>query len=185
MADGATKRRIDFLIEIDQLKDVDRASPILAGDRRENSAEHSWHLAMYALVLSDYSNSPVDIDRVIRMLLIHDIVEIYAGDVPIHGEVDDLAQRELEEVAAERLFGMLPSVQSASFKKLWCEFEEAQSADARFAKSLDRLQPLIQNVEAGGGTWRDHELSEQQVLERYGPQIQGGLRYFGSLRQGW
>jgi putative hydrolases of HD superfamily len=167
-------QQLRFLTEIDALKGILRASPILDRSRRENSAEHSWHLAMYALVLSDCADENVDINRVIRMLLLHDIVEIDAGDTPIHGGEGKAEQAALEALAAERIFGLLPQRQAMEFKTLWAEFEAGVSADAKFAKSLDRLQPLIQNVETGGGTWNDHQLTQEAVVERYGPQIERG-----------
>jgi putative hydrolases of HD superfamily len=167
-------QQLRFLTEIDALKGILRASPILDRSRRENSAEHSWHLAMYALVLSDCADENVDINRVIRMLLLHDIVEIDAGDTPIHGGEGKAEQAALEALAAERIFGLLPQRQAMEFKTLWAEFEAGVSADAKFAKSLDRLQPLIQNVETGGGTWNDHQLTQETVVERYGPQIERG-----------
>lgn len=166
--------KLGFLCEIDRLKSVYRASPILDRSRRENSAEHSWHLAMYALVLSDQANAEVDLLRVVKMLLIHDIVEIDAGDAPLHGEIDCDVQAEKERQAAHRLFGMLDQPLKDEFLNLWLEFEAAETGDARFAKSLDRLQPLVQNTQAGGGTWVDAKLSEQQVHERYRPQIERG-----------
>lgn len=166
--------QLNFLKEVDRLKSVVRASPIMDRTRRENSAEHSWHLAMYALVLSDHAPISVDINRVIKMLLIHDIVEIDAGDTPIHSAHETTEQAKLEDRAADRIFGLLPTGQCAALRVLWDEFEAAETEDAKFAKSLDRLQPLIQNVETDGGTWNEHAVTQQQVFERYGPQIETG-----------
>jgi putative hydrolases of HD superfamily len=168
--------QIRFLREADRLKGIVRASPLIDGSRRENSAEHSWHLALYALVLGGSAGPGVNVDRVIRMLLLHDIVEIDAGDAPIHGPVDAKRQQALEAAAADRIFGLLPDAQGAELKALWLEFEEGASPDARFAKSLDRFQPLVQNVAAGGGTWREGDVSRDQVHARYGPQIEAGSR---------
>ncbi|UOM33322.1 HD family hydrolase [Acuticoccus sp. I52.16.1] len=167
-------RQLDFLNTIDALKGIDRASPIIDRSRRENSAEHSWHIAMYALVLEDHAPEGVDIGRVVRMLLIHDIVEIDAGDLPIHGAHDFARQAELERAAAERIFGLLPPEQAATFHALWHEFEAAETLDARFAKSLDRLQPMMQNIATGGGTWTTYAVDERQILDRCGPSISGG-----------
>lgn len=167
------ENRLKFLTEIDRLKSIVRASPLIDGSRKENSAEHSWHLAMYAMVLADGSED-IDIGRVIRMLLIHDIVEIDAGDTPLHGAGGHADQAERERRAAERIFGILPEAQREYMSKLWLEFEAAESPDARFAKSLDRLQPLMQNVAAGGGTWVESNVTHQQVLDRYGPVIEAG-----------
>lgn len=168
------ERKLAFLKEIDALKNVVRASPIVDQSRRENTAEHSWHLTMYAWVLAPLAPSTVDIDRVIKMLMIHDIVEIDAGDTPIHGGDGLNEQAELEEKAAERLYGLLPEKQGLELRSLWNEFEAAETDDAKFAKALDRLQPLMQNIHTGGGTWTQSNVSEQQVCERYGAAIKGG-----------
>ena len=167
--------QIQFLVAIDRLKHVVRQSPVSGLSRKENSAEHSWHVAMYAAVLAESVRPDADVARVVKMLLIHDIVEIEAGDTPIHGDVTaraDQAEREL--VAAENLFGLLPASQGEEFLNLWKEFERGESTDAQFAKAIDRLQPLIQNVMTGGGTWTDNDVSRDQVFERYGPTISGG-----------
>lgn len=167
--------QIQFLAAIDRLKQVVRQSPVSGLSRKENSAEHSWHVAMYAAVLAESVRPDADVARVVKMLLIHDIVEIEAGDTPIHGDVTARAdQAEREVLAAENLFGMLPAPQGEQFLNLWKEFERGESTDAQLAKAMDRLQPLIQNVMAGGGTWTENEVSRDQVFERYGPTISGG-----------
>ncbi len=168
------KKKIAFLNEIDKLKSVVRASPLADSSRRENSAEHSWHLAMYAMILSEYSTRKIDIYKVIVMLLLHDIVEIDAGDAPIHGSVGIDDQEEKELAAAQRIFGLLPTEQGEELRAIWLEFESAETDDARFAKSLDRLQPLLQNISTGGGTWAENNLRHEQVLDRYGPTIEAG-----------
>jgi putative hydrolases of HD superfamily len=167
-------KQLAFLREIDQLKSVIRQSSLLDRSRRENSAEHSWHLAMYALLLQEHAAAPIQVERVIRMLLVHDIVEVDVGDTPIHAVNSQGAQAALEARAAERLFGMLPRQQGAELLALWQEFEAAQSDDARFAKALDRVQPLLANVATGGGTWAESAVNLEQVLQRYGPTIERG-----------
>lgn len=162
-----------FLIEIDKLKDVLRATHNLHNGKPENSAEHSWHLAMIASVLAEYANEPVSIDRVVRMLLIHDLVEIDAGDHPLHGDHDPQAQAEAEKAGADRLFGLLPSDQHDTWRALWDEFEAAESPDARFAKACDRFQPLICNMMNRGGSWPEYQVSRSQVEARVG-RIQAG-----------
>ncbi len=166
--------QIRFLCEIDQLKEVIRASPILSKARRENSAEHSWHLAMYALTLHPYAPEGTDLERVIEMLLVHDIIEIYAGDAPLHGDYDKAAQAAKELAAADQVFAMLPPRQGAWLRAIWDEFEAAETTNARFAKALDRLQPVVQNLETGGGTWDMFDVTEEQVMTRVGPWIEGG-----------
>ncbi|PWR03477.1 hydrolase [Meridianimarinicoccus roseus] len=162
-------RQLDFLVEIDKLKTITRASPIADGTRKENSGEHSWHLAMFALVLADQAEPGVSIDRVIRMLLIHDIVEIDAGDTPIHGAgAGSTDQAEAEARAADRLFGLLPDDQAAHLRALWEEFEAAETADARFAKALDRCQPPLLNMASGGGSWTDYAVTLDHIDARVG-----------------
>lgn len=177
-------RRIDFLREIDRLKSVFRQSPLLDRSRKENSAEHSWHLAMYALVLADYAAGTINITRVMKMLLVHDIVEVDAGDTPIHG-ASSQNQAELEQRAAERIFGLLPDTANSEFTAIWHEFEAGQTEDAQFAKALDRFQPLLINVFTQGGTWAESHVSYAQVLERYGPTIQRGAPALWEIARGW
>ncbi|MCC5968674.1 MAG: HD domain-containing protein [Pararhodobacter sp.] len=170
----ALNQQLEFLRTLDALKGVQRASPIISQTRLENSAEHSWHVSMYAITLAEHAPAAVDIGRVIQMLLLHDIVEIDAGDVPLHSGQSTDEQMKAEQLAADRIFGILPLAQRHQLHSLWKEFEAAQTPDARFAKALDRLQPLVQNLATGGGTWTEHSLTEQQVVERYGPQIHQG-----------
>lgn len=168
------ERQLAFLREIDRLKSVVRLSPLIDGSRRENSAEHSWHLAMYALVLSEHAAGAIDVMRVVKMLLIHDIVEIDAGDVPFHVPAAHAGQAAREHLAAERLFGLLPDAQAAEFRELWFEFEAAESDDAKFAKALDRFQPMLHNAATGGGTWIECEVTLEQVKARCRPPIERG-----------
>ena len=170
--------QLAFLAEADRLKSVLRASTLADGSRRENSGEHSWHIALYAMVLADQAGPGVDIARVIRMLLIHDLVEIDTGDTPIHahdgqahGSADVLA---LEQAAADRIFGLLPPGQAAEFRALWEEFEAAATPDAIFAKSLDRVQPVMQNLATDGGTWVDYNVTRAQLETRVGQKIARG-----------
>lgn len=167
-----------FLNEADRLKSVLRATTLCDGSRRENSGEHSWHLALYALVLADQSAPGVDISRVIKMLLIHDLVEIDVGDVPIHsangqahGSTDVQAA---ESRAADRIFGLLPPDLGIVFRALWDEFEQAQTPDAIFAKSLDRVQPVMANLQSGGGTWIEYKVTAEQLDTRVGTKIARG-----------
>ncbi len=180
------EQQLHFLQEIDQLKAVIRQTPILDKSRQENSAEHSWHLAMYALILAEHANEPVEVGRVIQMLLIHDIVEVDAGDIPLHGHPDEKAkQQALELAAAERLFGLLPKSQAGKLRALWDEFEAAETADARFAKSLDRFQPVVHNLKTDGGTWAKFDVDEQKVLSRCGPQIERGSAALWNWARKW
>jgi len=168
-------QQLAFLTEADKLKSTLRATQLCDGSRRENSGEHSWHIALYAMTLAEHSNRPVDVSRVIKMLLIHDLVEIDAGDVPIHASNQDFAKQEaIEQAAAERIFGLLPDDQAASFRSLWDEFEAAETDDAIFAKSIDRVQPVIANLETNGGTWPEFNVTPEQLESRVGVKVSRG-----------
>ena len=168
------ERQLAFLREIDRLKSVVRLSPLIDRSRRENSAEHSWHLAMYALVLAEHAAGSIDILRVVKMLLIHDIVEIDAGDVLFHDPATHVGQAERERLAAERLFGLLPEAQAVEFRDLWHEFEAAASDDAKFAKALDRFQPMLHNAATDGGSWVECAVTLEQIKARCQPPIERG-----------
>ncbi|PTX55837.1 putative hydrolase of HD superfamily [Litoreibacter ponti] len=163
-----------FLVEADRLKTVLRGTTLNDGSRRENSGEHSWHIALYAMVLAEHSTRPINIDRVIKMLLIHDLVEIDAGDNPIHGDHDPAEMETIEQAAADRLFGLLPTEQARDFRALWDEFEAAETDDAVFAKSIDRVQPVVANLESGGGTWPAYNVTQQQLETRVGVKVRRG-----------
>lgn len=168
------QNRIPFLAEADALKTVLRATPLTDNSRPENSGEHSWHIALFALIYADQAAPVVQIGRVIRMLLLHDLVEIDAGDVPIHAQHDPEAQARKEQAAAKRLFGLLPNDQSAELHALWCEFEAAETPDAVFAKSIDRVQPLLLNMASGGGSWTDYNVTLAQIDTRVGTKVARG-----------
>jgi putative hydrolase of HD superfamily len=180
-AEAASQRleaQFAFLNEADRLKSVLRATTLVDGSRPENSGEHSWHLALYALVLADQAAPGVDINRVIRMLLIHDLVEIDVGDVPIHsanGQAHaSLETTTAEAKAADRIFGLLPPDLGHPLRALWEEFEAAETPDARFAKSLDRVQPVMANLMSGGGTWATYNVTFDQLENRVGSKIARG-----------
>jgi putative hydrolase of HD superfamily len=161
------ERRLGFLLEADRLKTVLRQSRISDGSRRENSAEHSWHLALMALVLAGHAPPGTDLARVMAMLLIHDLVEIDAGDLFLYSDPAALArQEEAERAAADRIFPLLPPGQAAALRALWDEFEERRTPEARFARALDRLQPMLLNTVTGGGTWVAHGVTADQVMAR-------------------
>ena len=166
------------LNEADKLKQVLRATTLVDASRPENSGEHSWHLALYAMVLADQAGPAVRIDRVIRMLILHDLVEIDVGDVPIHS-ANGLAHGSTETAvaearAADRIFGLLPPDLGSEFRALWEEFEAAATPDAIFAKSLDRVQPVMHNIESGGGTWVTYKVTAEQLESRVGVKIARG-----------
>jgi len=171
---GRMADQFRFLLEADRLKGVIRLNQIADGSRRENTAEHSWHLALFAMVLQDYAVEPVDIWRVVQMLILHDLVEIEAGDTPLHLTLDTTDQEAREQAAADILFGLLPEDQGRNFRALWEEFEAAESADARFAKACDRLQPILLNHVVGGGTWDARPDFNVEMEKRLTHRIQFG-----------
>jgi putative hydrolase of HD superfamily len=166
-------RRIRFAVEADRLKSVLRRTRLLDGSRRENSAEHSWHLALLAVLLADTAPPGVDSTRVLQMLLVHDLVEVDAGDTFAYDADANLGREAREQAAARRLFGILPAEQACELAGLWEEFEAGESADARFAAALDRFQPLLLNFHGGGGSWLEHGVTRAQVLRRMDPIREG------------
>jgi len=159
--------QLRFLREADQLKTVLRQSTLIDVSRQENSAEHSWHLALMALVLPGHAPPGTDISRVVAMVVLHDLVEIDAGDLFVYaGEEAQARQEVAERVAADRIFALLPAPQAAMFRALWDEFEERRTQEAKFARALDRLQPMLVNYQTGGGTWLAHGVTADQVLLR-------------------
>ena len=172
-----------FLMEADKLKQIVRGTTLADGSRYENSGEHSWHIALFALVLGADAPTDVKVDRVIKMLLLHDIVEIDAGDAPIFGDHNATEMAAKEEAAATRLFGLLPPDQAQSFRALWDEFEAAQTPDARFAKSLDRFQPPNQNLASGGGSWVEYNTDYAQFEARVGNKIKRGAPWLWTWLQ--
>ncbi len=168
------ERQLAFLNEADKLKSVMRGTTLNDGSRKENSAEHSWHIALYVLTLAEHANRPINVDRVIKMLLLHDIVEIDAGDNPIHGDHDPVEMEKVEKAAADRIFGLLPKDQRDGFRALWDEFEAAETDDAIFAKSIDRVQPVIANLESGGGSWREYDVDQEKLERRVAVKVKRG-----------
>ncbi|MBA6414846.1 HD domain-containing protein [Colwellia sp. 6M3] len=162
------EQQLNFILELDRLKAVYRQVTVKSDDnRRENSAEHSWHIALMAQTLNGYASEPVDVARVTIMLLIHDIVEIDAGDTFAFAKQSELDAQEAKELAAaKRIFGLLPEQQYQETLNLWLEFEEAKTNDAKFAKAMDRVLPLLQNMKNNGGSWVKHNVSKSEVIAR-------------------
>lgn len=157
------ERQIGFLVEMDKTKSVFRQSYLADGSRKENDAEHMWHLALCVLVLGEHADPPVDLVRVLKMVLIHDIVEIDAGDTYIYDELSRATQAEREGRAADRLYGLLPPDQEAEMREIWEEFEARVTPESRFAAAVDRLQPVLLNVAAEGRAWLEHAISAERV----------------------
>ena len=164
--DGRLGQQLAFLIEVDRLKTVLRASTLASVERRENDAEHSWHLALMVPVLAEYADEPIDVGHTVRLVVIHDLVEIYAGDTPLYDDQLRTSQVERELAAADKLFGLLPDDQAREFRALWDEFEARVTPEARFAKAIDRLEPNLLNWMAGGGTWRTPGVTSDTVRTR-------------------
>ena len=159
-------KQIEFIKEIDKLKYIQRKTKLFNSDRNENDAEHSWHLALMAIVLAEHSNEPIDVLKVIKMVLIHDIVEIDAGDTFIYDSQKNHCNTDEERLAANRIFGMLPEEQSKELIAVWEEFEAGQTHEAKFAKAMDRLEPLLQNTSNNGGTWKEFGVNYKKVYEK-------------------
>jgi len=159
-------KQISFIKEIDKLKYIQRKTKLFNSDRPENDAEHSWHLAMMTIVLAEYSDKPIDILKVLKMVLIHDIVEIDAGDTFIYDSTKSHTNADEELIAAKRIFGLLPSGQAEEFIAIWEEFEECMTDEAKFAKSMDRFEPLLQNTSNNGGTWTEFNVPYQKVYDK-------------------
>ena len=160
------RKQMDFIIEIDKMKNIYRQTLVLNEDRAENDAEHSWHLAMMVMLLSEYANEPIDVLHTIKMVLIHDIVEVDAGDTYCYDKEGYKDKAEREEKAAQRLFGMLPEEQRNELYRLWGEFEEFKTPESKFANAVDRCQPMTLNYKKGGISWKKHGIKSSQVYER-------------------
>ena len=171
MTNDRLRQQIEFIVEIDKLKSVLRQTSLVDGSRRENSAEHSWHIALMAVVLAEYANAEVDLLHTLKMLLIHDTVEIDAGDTFAYDEVGALDKEDREDRAARRIFGLLPADQGAEFYALWREFEGRETPEARLANAMDRMMPVLHNYYNHGGTWRrrDIEINRVRVEKRVHP----------------
>jgi len=159
-------KQISFIKEIDKLKYIQRKTKLFNSDRPENDAEHSWHLAMMTIVLAEQSDKPIDVLKVLKMVLIHDIVEIDAGDTFIYDSTKSHTNTDEELIAAKRIFGLLPTEQAKEFIAIWEEFEESMTDEAKFAKSMDRFEPLLQNTSNNGGTWAEFNVSYQKVYDK-------------------
>lgn len=167
------EQQISFILEIDKLKTVLRQTLLCDRSRRENSAEHSWHLAVMAVLMAEYAPGPVDVARVVKMVLVHDVVEVDAGDTFAYDPSGNIGKEERERKAAERIFGLLPAEQGKELKALWEEFEARETTEAKFANALDRLQPLLHNSRTEGGTWKIHNVNRKQVMWRMDPVREG------------
>lgn len=166
MMEERLKRQIEFILEADKMKNIFRQNIVLDRSKYENDAEHSWHFALMAMVLSEYTDEEVDLLRVLKMALIHDIVEIYAGDTFAYNTKENINKRQRENEAADKIFGILPDDINKEYRQLWEEFDEAKTPDAVFAASIDRLQPFLLNANTQGYTWQKNSVSADAVRKR-------------------
>lgn len=166
MIDEKLKKQIEFMLELDKMKNLYRQTYVLHEDRKENDAEHSWHIAMMAFLLAEYAQPDTDIFKVMKMLIVHDVVEIDAGDTYCYDYEGYKSKAEREEKASQRIFGILPEVQKTEFYSLWREFEDGLTPEAKFAGLLDRLQPIILNYSKNGISWQEHTVKAEQVKDR-------------------
>lgn len=160
------EKQISFIMELDKIKKIGRQTYLSDASRKENDAEHSWHLALMAFVLADYANEKIDVLKTIKMVLLHDVIEIDAGDTYAYDTEGNKTKRERELKAADRIFGLLPKEQAEEYRGLWDEFEEMETAEAKFANTLDKVQPLFLNDASGGKSWEEHGVRKNQVLAR-------------------
>jgi putative hydrolase of HD superfamily len=165
---------VDFILELDRLKGVTRKSKPVGLDRYENSAEHSWQIALFAASMAEFAEPGLDMQRVVAMLLVHDIGEIDTGDTIVYDDTGLAERKAAERVAVERIFGMLPNAEGARFLALWEEFELGETAEARFAHAADRAMPVLLNLANGGGSWVENGISHQRVVRKVGPPIEAG-----------
>jgi len=160
------EQQMNFILEIDKIKKIGRQTYLSDASRKENDAEHSWHLALMAMVLNEYANEKVDVLKTMCMVLIHDIIEIDAGDTYAYDEIGNQSKREREEKAADRIFNILPKDQAVYMRELWEEFEKGETAEAKFAVALDKIQPTMLNDASGGKAWEEHGIGISQVINR-------------------
>ncbi|MGN0242438.1 MAG: HD family hydrolase [Lachnospiraceae bacterium] len=160
------EQQMNFLLELDKLKQIKRQTLLIDGTRQENDVEHSWHLTLFAMVLSEYANEQVDLLKTMKMVMLHDVIELDAGDTYAYDETGNATKKEREEKAADRIFHLLPEDQAAEYRALWDEFEAMDTPESKFANTLDKIQPVLLNHLEGGTNWRKHHVKERQILDR-------------------
>ncbi len=160
------EQQMQFLLELDKQKEIERQTYLASGKRKEGDAEHAWHLAVMAFLLADYANEKIDVLKTVKMVLLHDVVEIDAGDTYAYDTTGNQTKRFREEKAADRIYGMLPEEQKQEYRALWEEFERGETPEAKFANTLDKVQPVLLNDASGGISWREHGIEKSQIMER-------------------
>lgn len=185
MEQSRLKQQMDFILEIDKEKFIGRQTYLSDGKRKENDAEHAWHMAIMVFLLAEYANESIDLLKTIKMLLIHDIVEIDAGDTYAYDEEGKKSQKDREMRAARRIFGILPEDQAQDLMALWREFEERKTPEARFARTMDNLQPMMLNAATDGKAWADHEVHIDQILKRNEKTHEGSEELWEYAKENW
>lgn len=185
MEQSRLKQQMDFILEIDKEKFIGRQTYLSDGKRKENDAEHAWHMAIMVFLLAEYANEPIDLLKTIKMLLIHDIVEIDAGDTYAYDEEGKKSQEDREMRAARRIFGLLPEDQGEDMMALWREFEERKTPEARFARTMDNLQPMMLNAATDGKAWVEHGVHIDQILKRNGKTHDGSEELWEYAKENW
>ena len=180
--DDRMRKQIEFTLLMDKQKNIFRQNHLADNSRRENDAEHAWHMAVMAYLFREYANEDIDISKVILMCLIHDVVEIEAGDTYAYDEEAKKSQREREEIAKKHIFGMLPSDQGRELEVLFDEFEAQETAEARFAKAMDNLQPVLLHEANGGGDWKEHGVTKEQIMRRQEKTRHGSEKLFEVIK---
>ncbi len=169
MIDENLIKDMDFIVELDKMKTILRQTYIIDDERKEDDAQHSWHISLMAMVLSEYSNQEIDLFKTIKMLLIHDLVELHVGDTFCYDKEANLNKRKREEEAIEKIAGSLSGDKGGEIKKLWYEFEDMETVDSKFAAAMDRLQPMLSNYNNNGGTWKKFNISKKDIYKRIDP----------------
>jgi putative hydrolase of HD superfamily len=163
------KKDLEFIVELDKMKSIFRRTSVIGEDRQEDDAQHSWHISVMAMILSEYANENIDTCKVIKMLLTHDLVELYAGDTFCYDIVGNMDKRDREVKAADKLYGMLEEDKGKELRALWDEFEEQKTPESKFAASMDRLQPMLSNYNNNGGTWKKYNVAKEDIYKRISP----------------
>ncbi len=176
------ERQMRFLLELDKQKEIGRQTYLADGSRKEGDAEHAWHMAVMAFLLTDYANEPIDVLKAVKMALMHDVVEIDAGDTYAYDTKGNQTKRDREQKAADRIYGMLPEEQAREYRALWEEFEAMETPEARFVNTLDKVQPVLLNDASGGKSWREHGVRKSQVMERNAKTHEGSAILWDYIR---
>jgi putative hydrolase of HD superfamily len=183
MEEQRLEQQMKFVLELDKIKSIVRQTYLANGERKEDDAEHSWHLALMCFTLAEYANEPIDVFRTMKMVLLHDVIEIDAGDTYAYDQAGNDTKRERELAAAERIFPLLPKDQAIEYRNLWDEFEDRKTPEAKFARVLDNAQPILLNDASGGKSWREHSVKKSQIMKRNEKTSEGSKKIWDYLER--